>query len=184
MKLQSPFARRRLIAAMVLLLAGSLAGGQERITQTCAPAPGAAAASARFKPGTAGTITDRRTGLAWMRCAMGQEWNGSDCTGVPRAYPWAAAFDAATALNNRGGYDGATDWRVPALDELASLVEARCYDPAIDLASFPSAPVTGFWSATPHASSHNHAMLVHFKYGGQYMGNRNQDWALRLVRSD
>jgi len=174
---------RRLILTLGLLLAISPAGGQERIWQTCDPALTAGTAAARYKPGATGTVADRQTGLTWMRCAMGQQWNGADCTGVPRTYVWAATFDAASALNAGGGYGGHADWRVPALDELASLVELRCHDPALNLEPFPSSPITGFWSATPHAS-HDHAMLVHFKYGGQYMGNRNQDWALRLVRNE
>lgn len=172
---------RRLTAALGALLAGVPAWAQERVTltQVCAPPP--AAAPVRFRSDAAGTVTDLKSGLTWMRCALGQQWNGTDCSGVPLKPSWAGAFDRATELNRRGGYGGHTDWRLPALDELASLVEPRCYDPALDLASFPSSPITGFWSATPHASG-NHAMLVHFKYGGSYMGNRDQTWALRLVR--
>jgi hypothetical protein len=180
---QPMFAPRRLVLALVLLLTGSLACGQERMAQICEPAKDASTPTARFKSGAAGTVADRQTGLLWMRCAMGQQWNGSDCAGPPRAYPWAAAFDAATALNSRGGYGGHTDWRVPTLAELASLVEHRCYDPAINLELFPSSPITGFWSADPHASP-DHAMMIHFKYGRQYMGNKNQYWALRLVRKE
>lgn len=174
---------RRLCITLTMLLSGSLAGGQGIVarTQTCDPALPASTPSARFTPGAAGTVTDRQTGLTWMRCAVGQRWNGADCAGIPATSPWAGALDAADALNRGGGYAGHADWRLPTLEELAALVEQRCYDPAINLEVFPSSPVTGFWSASPHASVH-HAMLVHFKYGGSYMGNKNQDWALRLVR--
>lgn len=174
-------APRRLIIVLGLLLTGSLACAQERLAQTCDPALPASTPTARFTADAAGTVTDRQTGLSWMRCAVGQNWNGTDCAGIPLTSPWAGAFDAAAALNSRGGYGGHADWRMPTLDELASLVEHRCYDPALNLEIFPSSPVTGYWSASPHASR-NHAMLVHFKYGGQYMGNKTQDWALRLVR--
>jgi hypothetical protein len=175
-------ALRRLMITLGMLLAASLACGQDRTAQTCDPARPASTPSARFKTDAEGTVTDRQTGLTWMRCAVGQRWNGTDCAGVPLTTSWAGAFDAASALNSRGGYGGHEDWRVPTLDELALLVEQRCYDPALNLELFPSSPVTGFWTASPHASR-DHAMLIHFKYGGQYMGNRSQDWALRLVRN-
>jgi hypothetical protein len=172
-----------LSVTLTTLLTGSPVFGQVRWSpaQTCDPGMPATAPATQFKPDEAGSVTDRRTGVIWMRCALGQKWTGADCTGTPLTFPWAGAFDAADALNRRGGYGGHADWRVPTLDELASLVEHRCYDPALNLEIFPSSPVTGYWSASPHAS-HNHAMLIHFKYGGQYMGNKNQDWALRLVR--
>ncbi len=173
---------RRLILAMGAVLAAAPVSGQELLTliQVCdagRPVPPAG----RFEIDAAGTVVDRKTGLHWMRCALGQQWNNTDCTGTPLTSPWAGTFDLATGLNRRGGHAGHADWRVPTLDELASLVEPHCYDPALDLGPFPSSPITGFWTATPHASP-NHAMLVHFKYGGNYMGNKNQTWALRLVR--
>lgn len=34
-----------------------------------------------------GTVTDTRTGLTWMRCALGQTWDGSTCVGVAGEHP-------------------------------------------------------------------------------------------------
>lgn len=57
-----------------------------------------------------GTVKDSETGLVWMRCSMGQTWNGTTCTGT------ATAFDSnkikAFQLN-----DG-SDWRLPNEVEL------------------------------------------------------------------
>jgi hypothetical protein len=176
-------AKQRLLIALPMLLTGSFACGQEWIalTQTCDPEIQASAPSARFRQNAAGTATDRQTGKTWMRCTLGQKWTGAVCSGSPLKISWAGAFDAVDEFNRRGGYGDHADWRLPTLMELASLVEHRCHDPAINLEIFPATPVTGFWSASPHASP-DHAMLIHFKYGGQYMGNKSQDWALRLVR--
>jgi hypothetical protein len=171
----------RLSIALALLLPVYQSGAQGQMSQTCDPALTASTPSARFTTPDAGAVMDRRTGLTWMRCAVGQRWDGAGCTGVPLASSWSGAFDQALALNKGGGFGGHADWRVPALDELASLVEHRCYDPALNLELFPAAPITGFWSADPHPSP-DHAMMIHFKYGGQYMGNKDQAWALRLVR--
>lgn len=176
-------AKWRFSVALTVLLMGSAVFGQERLVlaQNCDPALPASTPSTRFKPGEAGIVADRQTGLSWMRCALGQDWNGADCTGTPAKYPWAGALDAVDKFNRQGGYGGHADWRLPTLKELESIVEHQCYDPACNLEIFPATPITGFWTTSPHAS-HNHAMLIHFKYGKEYMGNKNQDWALRLVR--
>ncbi len=33
-----------------------------------------------FIPQGNGTVIDKRTGLQWMRCSLGQEWTGETCT--------------------------------------------------------------------------------------------------------
>lgn len=35
-----------------------------------------------------GTVTDTRHGLIWKRCAEGQTWDGSTCTGDAVTYNW------------------------------------------------------------------------------------------------
>jgi len=152
------------------------------LVYTCDASKPATAPSARFNVNSDGTATDRKTGLTWMRCAVGQRWAEGRCTGQPVRYSWGEAFDAVTLFNRAGGFAGHADWRIPALPELASIVEHRCFDPAINLEVFQSFPITGYWTATPDPDYVSGAMLVHFKYGGEYMGNKSQDWAVLLVR--
>jgi hypothetical protein len=56
----------------------------------------------------------------WVRCSLGQIWDGSSCHGAARAYSFAQAI-LAVALFNRKGYAGKTDWRLPTVRELQSL---------------------------------------------------------------
>lgn len=71
-----------------------------------------------FRDNHDGTITDVRTNLIWMRCSMGQEWNGQICEGEAKQVNWANAN--ASALNS--SFLGKTDWRLPTFSELNGLV--------------------------------------------------------------
>jgi hypothetical protein len=39
--------------------------------------------TARFQDHGNGTVTDRGTGLIWMRCQLGQTWRNQSCEGEP-----------------------------------------------------------------------------------------------------
>lgn len=65
-----------------------------------------------------GTVIDSQTGLQWMRCELGQTWTGRTCTGESETYQWQAALDKAKIIS----YATYSDWRVPTLKELQSLV--------------------------------------------------------------
>ena len=84
------------------------------------------------------TLVDNATGLVWQRCAVGQSWTGSTCSGTASTATWAAAVSGAPA-----------GWRLPNVKELESMVERRCYTPALDGSAFPGAPSVQFWSSTP-----------------------------------
>ena len=64
-----------------------------------------------------GTVTHQTTGLKWMRCAIGQTWTGSRCLGVPTTYTYGAA---ATLTYT---FAGQSDWRLPYIEELHTIVE-------------------------------------------------------------
>lgn len=137
--------------------------------------------SERYAERGAGAVQDKKTGLIWMRCPVGMSWDGTGCGGVADSYVWEDA-NAVPREFNTAEYAGATDWRLPTRDELMGLVEAKCSDPALSTVAFPNAPATGYWSSTEDASYRRGAFLVHFLFGRDYMGNKRQDWALRLVR--
>ncbi|MCX8521150.1 MAG: DUF1566 domain-containing protein, partial [Rhodoferax sp.] len=62
-------------------------------------------------------VTDRRTGLVWARCSLGQSWNGSTCTGTASTHTHEQALAQAQTAN----VGGASGWRLPNVKELASL---------------------------------------------------------------
>ena len=68
-----------------------------------------------------GMWRDPKTNLVWMRCSLGQEWDGKTCTGEAKEYTWQEAMDAAKTLNNNGGFGGYKDWVVPHIEDLSSI---------------------------------------------------------------
>ena len=69
-----------------------------------------------------GMWRDPKTNLVWMRCSLGQVWDGNTCMGEAKRYTGSKAIKAAKALNNNGGFGGYTDWVVPHIEDLHTLV--------------------------------------------------------------
>jgi len=165
-------------ALAIALLVLSVSAGWAAQTCKYASIPATAPAS-RFTDNGNGTVTDRATDLQWKRCAEGQTWSGGTCTGTAAGHTWQGALQLAEGAS----YAGKTDWRLPNLKELDSIVEEACYAPAIDLAVFPGTPSDGFWSSSPFASSPDFAWVVSFSYGdGGSVAYKDVVSHVRLVR--
>ncbi len=102
-------------------------------------------------------VLDKETGLLWARCPLGYTFGGRGvCEAIPGKttfFAWGEALAAVVALNNAsttfldtGFSDG---WRLPNVKELASIVERRCSNPALNGNVFPGHLPTYYWSATP-----------------------------------
>ncbi len=125
-----------------------------------------------------GTVTDQKTGLIWMRCSMGQTWNGSTCTGTASTY----TFDLADALTGTTTFAGQSDWRLPNIRELQTIVHRSAYSPAIDKAAFPNTPNANFFAASPYAPDTSFVWFVSFLDGYASYDHRHANSAVRLVR--
>jgi hypothetical protein len=123
-----------------------------------------------------GTVTHKRTGLMWQRCAVGQTWTGSGCSGNPTSYSWNAAM---ALTNDLGGYN---DWHMPTQNELQTLVEYGKYAPSINNKIFPDTPSKFFWSSSPKVADIGPAWLVTFKDGSDWGYDENSWYFVRLVR--
>jgi hypothetical protein len=150
----------------------------------------------RFIDNQDGTITDQETNLQWMRCSIGQRWNGTACIGHPSRMTWNEAMPNGKhkVWTKFAGYD---DWRLPDIDELKTIVYCsskaiepsgrRCdgnyHSPTIDLKAFPNAPSTDFWSASPDARDSFDAWYIYLDDGSISTMTKNSDYAVRLVRS-
>ncbi len=111
------------------------------------------------------TTLDQFHGLTWKSCPEGR--SGATCgTGAPTQLTWTTATTAPfpsgscgalNALNGGNGYAGRTDWRLPTVKELASLLHYS-NAPQVDVASFPNTSV-GFNYMTNSADSGNAANI-------------------------
>lgn len=153
-------------------------------TQVCKPKSiQASTPTADFVMRRDGTVTHKLTGLVWMRCALGQKWNGKTCTGTPATYEWQQALQAASAFNTGAGFAGHIDWRLPNIKELDSIVEVQCHKPSINLHVFPETPAGRFWSGTfDTRHPKNYALFVDFADGYGDDGRASFAYSVRLVR--
>lgn len=131
-----------------------------------------------------GTVTDNKTGLTWMRCSLGQIWDGSGCTGSISRMNWQAAL--INAKSER--FANFNDWRLPNIKELASIVESSCFDPAINIEVFPNTPGYIYWSSsarpsTSNSNDHYKAYLMYFNYGVVSFNSKSNREGVRLVRN-
>lgn len=151
-----------------------------------------------------GTITDANTGLMWEKKDDSGGIHDKDNT-----YTWSTGTDdmdgtiATTflaTLNGGGGFAGYTDWRVPNVRELQSIVDYEVFLPSVDPAfhqaatctgctdvTLPSCSCTGsgsfsYWASTTVAFSPNFAWHVVFGDGNSGIDNKTFSLRVRAVR--
>ncbi len=155
-----------------------------------------------------GMWRDPKTNLVWMRCSLGQTWDGKTCTGKAKRYELQQALDAATAFNKEGGFGGYTDWVVPHMEDLSTIrycstgfekagqiptkaggtktIEDNCKGegyqrPTINKDIFPNTEASGYLSSSPVANGYT--WFVVFYFGGTSYDSRFNSHFVRLVRS-
>ncbi len=133
-----------------------------------------------FTVNTDGTVTHNTTGLMWARCASGQTWDESNqsCTGIANQVTWVAAL----TLANTTTFAGYTDWRLPNIKELSSIVERMCVEPSINLSLFPNTPSENFWTSTTLTNEPTRAWSFAFYNGKNNSKDKSVDLFLRFVR--
>ena len=120
---------------------------------------------------------DATSRLVWMRCSVGQSWDGSTCTGYIRRFDFQAAMAFAQEQAARTGQA----WRVPNAKELASLVDPTRKHPAIDPVAFPNTLPDLYWTSTAYAWTATGGWAVTFDGGQTLAYYDGYQLALRLV---
>lgn len=114
--------------------------------------------------GDGSAVTHSKTGLIWARCSLGQVWQGGACVGAAQKENYFGAFEAVKRANN-DRYLGFNTWHLPTVDELRSIVEFHCANPAINGEVFPNTPSSWFWSASPYDEFPYYGQPVDFGNG-------------------
>ena len=141
-----------------------------------------ASSTDRFDVNADGTVTELHTGLTWMRCAVGQQWDGADCKGDAQLLTWFEANKFVDELNEQGGVDSLTDWRLPKLNEIATISERRCGPPRINLAVFPNTAPQFFWTSNNTPGNAEYAYTFSFGAQGVDSSAKSSSCHVRLVR--
>lgn len=124
--------------------------------------------------GDGSIVRHELTFLEWQRCAVGQDWNGSTCTGSASLHNWHQAVQIAA--------DAGEGWRLPNINELRSIVEL-CRVGAINSIVFPNNPSSWFWSASPAQYGWgSEAWALSYYYGGSSTYGKGMPFRIRLVR--
>ncbi len=124
-------------------------------------------------------IIDKQHNIEWLRCSVGQRWNGSTCIGqivnlsldtVPQAIELAG--------EQLGGV-----WRLPTKKELKSIVCSDCPSPKINKDIFPNTDNAPYWTGDRSIFNRKFFVSVNFHTGFSF--NRFlplKELAIRLVR--
>ena len=111
-------------------------------------------------------VTDSATGLEWQDDAI-----GSSTT-------WQSAIDRCENLT----LGGQSDWRLPNINELKTIIDRSKVNPAI-ISAFTQTSSDGYWSSTTTEDYKDNAWGVYF-YDG-YVGSHGKDnyYYVRCVRA-
>jgi len=104
----------------------------------------------RFTPSGDGTVTDNCTGLMWEESAG----NGGTALSWCNALAYSDGLPLATH----------TDWRLPNVLELESIIDYGRTNPTFDDSVF-SGPADFYWSSTTVTSNTDSAFFVDFEFG-------------------
>lgn len=109
-----------------------------------------------------GTIKDNKTGLTWQKCSAGE--TGENCDeGGSASHDYASAKNYCNSLN----LGGRTDWRLPEINELLTLLHDSEELPAIN-ENFFSHKFDYHWSNTEYVADLDFAWSLFFN-GGMIM---------------
>lgn len=150
-----------------------------------------------FKENQDGTVTDPGSGLVWQKCALGQIWSGSTCSGQATLMFWEKAMQAAK--ENR--FLGKNNWRLPKLSEFRRVIgdDRECHSGPRAASARLSHPISNngglgdFWSSTTgnQALANDeqsltkddiYASSINFENGGFGGDFINYQHPVRLVR--
>ena len=124
-------------------------------------------------------VIDLFTSTEWMRCSVGQRWDGNTCIGKIISLNHEQMDEVLRIASDQLG----SGWRLPTRKELESLVCKDCKIPKIDSKIFPNTEPIPYWTGERNKFAKKHFWSVNFYTGNTYgRFYPYQSLAVRLVR--
>jgi hypothetical protein len=147
----------------------------EALAQDGSYMPGAAQPSyTEYKVNGSLVTVDNRTGLMWITDPSGAGMGGK--------YTWEGALSECEGQT----YSGYTDWRLPNIRELESMVDySKISGPTINVTYFPGTQGTQpayYWASTTYTQDASYAWVVNFAKGYVYNDDKANSNYVRCVR--
>ena len=124
-------------------------------------------------------VVDLERQIEWLRCSVGQRWNGNKCSGNIVNLSLDMVPKALEIANEQLG----EGWRLPSKAELKSIVCKECPSPKIDKEIFPNTDNAPYWTGDQSIFNSKFYVSVNFHTGFSF--NRFspiKELAVRLVR--
>ncbi|MEL6869380.1 MAG: DUF1566 domain-containing protein [Pseudomonadota bacterium] len=134
--------RAAAVTTMLMLLVTSTAAASQR----CELDVRLTTPTSRFTI-NAGVVLDTQSQRKWMRCPLGWSLDSRETdntlddvcvAGDSAIYDITTAVNEVSALNDAQGLTGDDAWRIANLEELQSITERACTQPAVNLSVFPA----------------------------------------------
>jgi hypothetical protein len=155
-----------------------------------------------------GVVRDEARKFEWMRCSIGQTWNGSTCAGKALQFTYEEAQELPVNIRKSGGFAKKMNWRLPKPRELHNLIycnqgftdyfdkveddgasfKNKCAGesflrPTIHQGIFPRTQPSWYWSATPRWGPTYDVWVVNFNFGYLDTNHRySRQGFVRLIR--
>lgn len=122
-------------------------------------------------------VKDNVTGLIWEVKSEGGKIQNKN-----NVYNWNDAQSVFITQLNELNFGGYSDWRLPTVKELASIVNSGRSDPSINTDYFPNTMSSRYWSSTVYIYNSDSSWYVDFDEGGVWYYNKSNSYYVRAVR--
>ena len=124
-------------------------------------------------------VVDLERQIEWLRCSVGQRWDGKKCMGNIVNLSLDIVPEAIKIANEQLG----GQWRLPSKAELTSIICKACPSPKINKDIFPNTDNAPYWTGDQSIFNSRFYVSVNFHTGFSF--NRFspiKELAVRLVR--
>ena len=122
-----------------------------------------------IRDNTKEVVVDKSTNLMWQ--------DDNDAKSIKKN--WVEAINYCENLD----FSGYSDWRLPNINELGSIVDYSKSNPGIS-SEFSNVASDDYWSSSSYVIDSNNAFSVNFREAYDYMDDKSISYYVRCVRDN